>query len=216
MTTTPPQPDPQRASPAGDGLATADLADEGDRISVTDVNGTVARFEMAYSPTESDRFRFGPPMRQRLLSLIFLAFALGMVSVVLYGESSGSGTGLSTWLAEQDRGRPIGSLGLSFVILACALGTVARAQMRGLVIRADGVEARYLLALGVPRICRWTWAQVERIIFDDASVMFELWNGEYERLPEVRDHAGMCELLERIAAGRKIRVTKLPHVASHS
>jgi len=26
----------------------------------------------------------------------------------------------------------------------------------------------------------------------------------------------MCELLERIAAGRKIRVTKLPHVASHS
>ncbi len=187
--------------------------DDGDRVSVTDVNGTVARFEMAYSPSDTDRFRFGPPMRQRVPSLVFLVLAVAMVGVVLYGESSGGAAGLSRWLAEQDRGRPIGSLGLSLVIVACALGTVARAQMRGLIVRADGVEARYLLPLGVPRITRWTWAQVERIIVDDASVMFELWNGEYERLPPVSDHAGMCHLLERIASGRKIRVTKLPHVA---
>ncbi len=185
--------------------------DDGERVSVTDVNGTVARFEMAYSPTEDDRFRFGPPWQQRLPSLIFLGFAAAMVGTVLYGESSASGAALSHWLADQDRGRPIGSLGLSIIVLFCAVGTVVRAQMRGLVVKADGVEARYLLALGVPRICRWTWPQVERIIVDDASVMFELWNGEYERLPAVSDHAGMCDLLERIASGRKIRLTKLPH-----
>src|SRR5271169_2155140 len=156
---------PHRAadSPAGgtggastEGLATAELGEEGDRISVTDVNGTVARFEMAYSPADSDRFRFGPPLRQRIPSLLFLAVAVAMLGTVIYGESAGSGARLSQWLADQDRGRPIGSLGLSIIILASALGTVVRAQMRGLVVRADGVEARYLLALGIPRIRRWT------------------------------------------------------------
>jgi hypothetical protein len=195
---------------SNDGLATAELGEEGDRISVTDVNGTVARFEMAYSPSETERFRFGPPLYQRIPSMVLFVLALGLVGTVLYGESGSSGTALSSWLAAQDRGRPIGSLGLSVIVAICAFGTVVRAQMRGLVIRADGVEARYLMALGVPRICKWTWAQVERIIVDESSVMFELWNGQYERLPSVSDHRGMCDLLLRIASGRKIRVTRLP------
>jgi hypothetical protein len=194
----------------------ASVEDDGERISVTDVNGTVARFEMAYSPNEADRFRFGPPMRQRIPSLVFAAAAAAMLAAVLYGENGGAIPALSRWLADQDRGRPIGSLGLASIVLTCAVGTVIRAGMRGLVIRADGVEARYLLALGVPRICRWTWAQVERIVVDDASVMFELWNGQYERLPAVQDHGGLCDLLLRIAAARRIRVTKLPPSTNRS
>jgi hypothetical protein len=71
------------------------------------------------------------------------------------------------------------------------------------------VEARYLLALGVPRIKRWAWSQVERIIVDERAVMFELWNGEYERMPEVKEPRKLRELLERIAAARHIRVTRL-------
>jgi hypothetical protein len=43
--------------------------------------------------------------------------------------------------------------------------------------------------------------------------MFELWNGQYERLPPVRDPAKLGELLERIATGRRIRVTRLPGAA---
>jgi len=210
MPTLPPDP----AKPSTEGLATTPLSDDGERISVTDVHGTVARFEMAYSPTETDLFRFGPPMRQRVASLFFLLFAGAMVAAVLYGESASSAPALSTWLADQDRGRPIGSLSLSLIVLVCAVGTVARAQMRGLVVRADGVEARYLLALGMPRIRRWTWAQVERIVVDESSVMFELWNGEYERMPAVARHAELCELLERIASGRKIRVTRLPRAGA--
>ena len=38
--------------------------DDGDRISVTDVNGTVARFEMTYSPPAGERLKFGPPLRR--------------------------------------------------------------------------------------------------------------------------------------------------------
>ena len=46
--------------------------------SVTEVNGTVARFEMAYSPATRGPERFGPPMRQRVGSMLFLAFGLGV------------------------------------------------------------------------------------------------------------------------------------------
>ena len=52
-----------------------ETADDGDRPSITEVNGTVARFEMAYNPNPDDRFVFGPPVWQRLPSLLFLGFA---------------------------------------------------------------------------------------------------------------------------------------------
>jgi hypothetical protein len=210
MTTTPPD-TAASSAPAAEELPP--LGDDGDRISVTDVNGTVARFEIAYSPVESDRFRFGPPVRQWIPSLVFLAAAIVMVSAVVIGQGS-STTALSRWLAQQDQGRPIGSLGLSIIVLVSALGTVVRAHMRGVIVRGEGVEARYLLPLGVPRIRKWTWAQVERIVVDETSVMFELWNGQYERMPPVRDTPGLRNLLERIATARKIRVTTLPHVPS--
>jgi hypothetical protein len=207
--TTPPSEPAARPAAAREATDLPELADDGDRISVTDVNGTVARFEMAYSPADSDRFRFGPPIHQWIASLVFLCVAVAMVGAVVIGQGS-SNTQLSHWLADQDRGRPIGSLGLSLIVLLSAVGTVIRAQMRGVIVRGDGVEARYLLPLGVPKIRRWTWAQVERIVVDDRSVMFELWNGEYERMPAVRDTAGLRDLLQRIATARKIRVTTLP------
>jgi len=209
MPTDPPRPEPQGGAAPVEGLATVGLTDGEDPVSVTDVHGTVARFEMTYSAPTNQDLRFGPPWRQRLASLVFLAFGAAMVATVLYGESGASAPSLSRWLAEQDRGRAIGSLGLSVIVLVCAVGTVIRAQMRGLIVRPDGVEARYLLAMGLPRIRRWAWPQVERIIVDDRSVMFELWNGEYERLPEVRDHKGLRDALERVAGTRKIRLTRL-------
>ena len=213
MATNPPQAGPTSGATSVPGLATASLTDGEDPVSVTDVHGTIARFEMSYSTPRSQDVRFGPPWRQRLASLGFLAFGIALVGTVLYGESGSSAPGLSRWLAEQDRGRAIGSLGLSIIVLVCAIGTVIRAQMRGLVVRPDGVEARYLLAMGLPRIRRWAWPQVERIIVDHRSVMFELWNGEYERMPEVRDHKGLCDLLENVSATRKIRLTKLPRTS---
>jgi hypothetical protein len=214
MSTTPPNTaESSSGAPREELPLLGEEGNDGDRISVTDVNGTVARFEMAYSPAESDRFRFGPPVRQWIPSLLFFAAAIAMVSTVIVGQGS-STSALSQWLAAQDHGRPISSLTLAIIVLISALGTVLRAQMRGVIVRGDGVEARYVLALGVPRIRKWTWAQVERIVVDEQSVMFELWNGEYERLPPVRDVTGLRDLLERIAAARKIRVTTLPHVSS--
>lgn len=191
----------------------SDLAGDsepGERISVTDAHGSIARFEMAYSPVEGDKFSFGPPLSQRVPSLLFLAFAIAMVVFVFVVEGGPSTSRYYAWLVEGDRGRPLSAQTLSFVVLASAIGTIIRAQMRGVVVRADGVEARYLLAMGLPRIRRWAWSQIERIVLDDTQVMFELWNGQYERLPPVRDPGKLGVLLERIASARKIRLTRLP------
>jgi hypothetical protein len=180
--------------------------------SVTEVNGTVARFEMAYSPPAGERIAFGPPLRQRIASMIFLAFALVLVALVIVAHAGSSNTSLYIWIVEGDRNRPIGSTALSALVTLSALGTLIRARMRGVVVHADGLEARYLLAMGVPRIKRWAWPQVERIVMDDRQMLLELWDGTYERLPDVADPAKLGQLLTGIAAGRKIRVTRLPDI----
>jgi hypothetical protein len=187
----------------------AEGPESGDRVSVTDAHGTIARFEMAYSPVEGDKFSFGPPLRQRIPSFFFLAFAGAMVAFVFIVQAGPSTSRFYAWIVEGDRGRPMSAQTLSFIVLASAIGTIIRAQMRGVVVRADGVEARYLLPMGLPRVRRWAWSQIERIVLDDSQVMFELWNGQYERLPPVRDPAKMGDLLERIASARHIRLTRL-------
>ena len=47
------------------------------------------------------------------------------------------------------------------------------------------------------------------MIFDDTQIAFELWDGSYEKLPPVGELERMRETLERIAAGRRIAVTRL-------
>ena len=182
--------------------------------SVTEVNGTVARFEMAYSPPAGERLTFGPPMRQRIASFVFLAFAVTVVGLVVAAHLGSSNTRLYIWIVEGDRGRAIPASGLATLVMISAIGTVLRARMRGVVVHADGLEARYLLILGVPRIKRWAWAQVERMVMDDHHVMLELWDNTYERLPDVSETAKLQELLERIAASRKIRVTRLSQIGA--
>jgi hypothetical protein len=175
--------------------------------SVTEVNGSVARFEMAYSTASGKAVSFGPPLRQRLPSLLFLAFAAGVglvVTVTYYGSSHSR---LYAWMFEGQRALPAPVLAL--VIFLSALGTVLRAQMRGVVVHADGIEARYLLPMGVPRIRRWVWSQVERIVMDDESAMLELWDATYERLPDVARPRELNAMLGRIAAERRIVVTRL-------
>jgi hypothetical protein len=182
--------------------------------SVTDVHGTVARFEMAYSPVARRAVTFGPPLRQRLPSLLFSAFGavlVGLVITAYYIASSNSA--LYVWIVDGDRSRPLPAAVLATMVFLSALGTVIRARMRGVLVHPDGIEGRYLLPLGVPRVKRWTWAQVERIVLDDTGAMLELWDATYERLPDVRRPEELGALLERIAGERRIVVTRLDPLA---
>jgi hypothetical protein len=178
--------------------------------SVTDIHGTVARFEMAYSPIVRKAVSFGPPLRQRVPSLVFCAFGAVLVGLVLtayYAASSNSA--LYVWIVEGDRARPLPSAVLATVIFLSGLGTVIRARMRGVLVHPDGIEGRYLLAMGLPRVRRWTWAQVERVVIDDDGAMLELWDATYARLPDVARPGELGALLERIANERRIMVTRL-------
>jgi hypothetical protein len=176
--------------------------------SVTETNGTVARFEMAYTAATPRTLKFGPPIRQRLPSFVFLALALVLEGVVLATYYGSSHSRLYVWIVEGERALPAPVL--AFVVLLSAMGTVLRAQMRGVVVRPDGIEARYLLPLGVPRVRRWVWSQVERIVIDaDGGAMLELWNATYERLPDVARPGELAETLARVAGERRIAVTKL-------
>ena len=187
------------------------LADEGDRPSITEANGTVARFEMSFNPAKDERFRFGPPWWQKLPSFMFLGFAATFASAVLIAYHGPTGGALYNWAVQGDMSRAMPTGPFAFLLCFSALATVLRASMRGVVVSAEGVESRSLM-FGIPRVKRWTWSQIDRLVLDDQSVMLELWNGQYERMPKVADTAALALLLERIAVGRGRQVTRLKKI----
>ena len=186
--------------------------DDGDRPSITEVNGTVAKFEMAYNADPSDRFAFGVPMVTRLPGYAFLAFAALIGLTVLSAYYGSSNSSLYIWVVEGDRHRVIGSGPLAFIIVVAALGNVLKTALRGVVVTADAIEARFLVA-GFPKVKRWTWAQIDRLVVDQGDVMLELWDGTYERLPKVRDGKRLADLLAGIATARGRSVTRLEAAA---
>ncbi|CAN5895500.1 hypothetical protein BH11MYX4_BH11MYX4_54680 [soil metagenome] len=202
--------EPQRSSSQPHPLPdVVDSSDDGDRPSITDVNGSIAKFEMAYSPDKSDRFSFGPPLWARIPGYVFLAFAAAVGLTVFAAYHGSSNSSLYIWVVEGDRHRVFGSAPLAFIILFAAVGNVIKTGLRGVIVTAEGIEARILLAGGFPKVKRWTWAQIDRLVVDDESVMLELWNGEYERLPKVKDAKKMGDLLASIATARGRGVTRL-------
>jgi hypothetical protein len=184
--------------------------DDGDRVSVTDVNGTIARFEMTYSPPTGERVKFGPPLATRIPSAIYLIAALVGGAVVLYAYTgASSGTRLFGWVVEGDRGRPLPASVLAVIVVVSAFATVLRTHMRGVLVSDDWVEARFLLPLGIPRARRWAWAQVLRVVVDGTRVAFELWDGSFERLPAVAKGKELVDMVLQHADRKRIDVTLL-------
>lgn len=197
-----------RADKARKLLNLADVIDD-DPPSITEVNGTIARFDMSYAPDKPLRRTFISPFKTRAPSLAYLGFALLVGAVVLAAYNGGSNTRLWVWIVEGDRSRPLGSQPLAMLILISALGTVMRSWMRGVIVTNEGIETREVLLFGVPRLKRWAWPQIDRLVLDNHGVMLELWDGQYERLPSVADPKALSELLEHVAAGRNKPVTRL-------
>ncbi len=211
------------ASPAAASLRDLGAPDQdGDRPSITDVNGTVARFEMSYSPpADHDRVRFLAPLVARIPSMIYLVLAAAAASVVFVAYYSGPNTRLFQWIVMGDRTRPISAEVLAVIVLVSAVATVIRAHMRGVILSGDWIEARYLLAFGVPRSRRWGWPQVSRLVLDHGAIEkgsgspagFELSDGAFERLPEVAQPKKLRDHLVFHAVRRKIVVTGLDRPA---
>jgi hypothetical protein len=185
------------------------LADEGDRPSITETNGTVARFEMAYPMEPRERYAFGPTWPARIPSTLWFLFSLGVTGTVVLAHHMSSNSALTMWVVERDRNGIPPSV-LAFIVLASGIATLVRTHMRGIIVQRDGIEARYVLPFGVPRVRRFTWAQIHRMIVDARSgVMLELWNGHYEKLPTVARTQELIAVLEHKGAEHGVAVTRL-------
>src|ERR1700679_1255444 len=118
-------------------------------------------FDMTYRPER--RISFGPPLRQRLLSFAYLAFALAVCGVIVYGQHAPSGSILFHYVVEGDSGRIIPSSVCAIILICSAFAGVIREQMRGVILHPEGIDVRELLSLGWPRVRRFHWSQIDKI-----------------------------------------------------
>jgi hypothetical protein len=160
---------------------------------------------MSYRPVQS--VAFGPPLRAHVPSLLYLGAALAIVLIVIVGSLSDSSSWLFRYIVVADSRRVLGSRPLAAIILVSALAAVARVRMRGVVIHPEGLEARDTYGAGFPRVRKFAWPQIDRIVLDvDAAIMLELWDGRTELLPRVGKRQALADMLERVAVARAIPV----------
>lgn len=188
-----------------------EVADDDARISITDTGGSVAKLTMSYSPPSggTHKRKFGPPVRSRVPSALYLLASILFGAFTLYAYSASTGSAAFRWAVEGDRIRPISASAIAAILLVSAVATVIRTNMRGVVVGDDWIEARYLLMLGIPKARRWGWPQVTRVVVDGHDVGLELYDGTFERLPEVADGDGLVRLIAYHALRRHIDVTSL-------
>ena len=159
---------------------------------------------MTYRPAET---AFGPPFRVKIPSFVYLAVALCAVSTVLLAEKSPAGSWLYVNIVARGAHGFVGARTVAFMLVLGAISSLVRANMRGVRLRSDGVEYRDIVSLGIPRLRRFKWAQIDRVILDQPrSVALDLWDGTRALLPEVSDRSSLAATLEKVAHARAIPV----------
>ncbi len=171
---------------------------------------------MTYRPER--RIAFGPPLRQRLPSIGYFAFALLVSALIFYGqEYAPSGSRIFQYVVEGDRHRAIPSSVCAIILFTSALAAVFREQMRGVILHPDGIEMRELLPFGWPRVRHFHWSQIDRVFVPPANpaasaasearlIRLDLWDGTRTWLPDVAKAIELGMMLERVALARAIPI----------
>ena len=147
------------------------------------------------------------PLAARVPSLVYLLVALCVSAFVLVGEQASTGTWVFHYVVEEDVRRMMSIHTFAIILVVSSLASVVRASMRGVRIYADGVEARDVLNLVVPKLKRYRWPQIEQIVLEGTStISFDLWDGSRAYLPEVSDRALLAATLDHIGRARAIPV----------
>jgi hypothetical protein len=163
-------------------------------------------FDMTYKPVKTQTF--GPPVLAHLPALIYLALAVGLVAVVMIGSASSNGSWLFRYIVEEDSQRLLGARTLAVIVFVSALASLAKTRMRGVIVHPEGLETRDTLGVGWPRVRRYAWPQIDRIVLDAGeSIAVDLWDGRREWLPKVGARDQLAQELERIAMARAIPIT---------
>jgi hypothetical protein len=161
-------------------------------------------FDMTYRPAET---AFGPPLVSHLPSLFYLLLSVGAVVTVFIAYQSPAGSFLYNQIVERSMQSMVGARTVSWLLVAGAVSSLIKTSMRGVRIRPDGLEFREVVALGLPRLRRYKWAQIDRILLDpQRAIVIELWDGNHADLPEVADRDALSAALEKVALARAIPV----------
>lgn len=159
---------------------------------------------MTYQPTEQ---RFGPCLRVWLPSVAYMLGAVVVTVLVMMAEANPERGPFFRYLVEQGQTGWLSSRALSILLLVGGAASLARAAMRGVRIWPGGLEYRDVISWTWPKVRRFRWAQIDRILLDQGeTIVLELWDGSRASLPEVANREGLAVLLERVAAARSIPV----------
>ena len=169
-------------------------------------------FDMTYRPAST--VSFGPPLKERIPSLVYLAVSLITLGVILYAQHLPAGSFLFRYIVEGDTQRMIPATTAGGILVVSAVASVLRTQMKGVVVHPDGIIVRELLALGWPRVKRLQWSQIDRLHVPAAAearaaektLRLDLWDGSWTRLPRVADLVGLSLMLEKVALARAIPI----------
>jgi hypothetical protein len=163
-------------------------------------------FDMTYRPAETS---FGPPFVVLLPSLFYLACAAAAGVLVFVAEQSPPGSFLYNQVVLRSQSGFVGARTVALFLACGAVASLIKNNMRGVRILADGVEYRDVFALGLPKLRRLKWAQIDRILLDTPrGVALELWDGTRADLPEVGDRERLSAALERHARPRRDRARR--------
>lgn len=161
-------------------------------------------FDMSYRPAETS---FGPPLVTHLPSLVYLGVAITAVILVFLGERAPAGSFLYDQVVERSLRGFIGARAVAGILLLGACASLLKTSMRGVRIKGDGLDFRDVVSLGIPRLRRYKWAQIDRILLDGPrTIVLELWDGSQAYLPEVNDRDKLASALEMVGHARAIPV----------
>lgn len=163
-------------------------------------------FDMTYHPTEVRRF--GPSLRSCVFAYAYCALALVFVAVVLYGRLAPDDSVVRAYVLEAAGRQPWPSSYFALLVSISGVAAVVRTHLRGVVILPDGIETLESGAIGVPRVRRIGWAMIHALRLGEGkskkAIGVDLWNGNFELLPEVADPAELAAALRRVAEMRSI------------
>ncbi|HEU4532741.1 MAG TPA: hypothetical protein VFS00_01440 [Polyangiaceae bacterium] len=163
-------------------------------------------FDMTYPPAEVRRF--GPSLRSCWFAYAYCALAMAFVAFVLYGHVAPADSLARAYVASAANREAWPPSYFALLVSASGVAAVVRAHLRGVVLLPDGIETLESGTIGVPRVRRIGWAMIHALRLNEGkgkkAIGVDLWNGDFELLPEVADPGELAAALRRVAEVRSI------------
>jgi hypothetical protein len=177
-------------------------------------------FDMTYKPSKAT---FLPPWKERAPALVYFGLVCAVGLAITAAPFLPDGSWLYQAVVVGDRTRIMPSSSFAILLFVSGLAAMLRRYMSGVVVHPDGIETREVLPLGVPRVKKLRWAQIDRVAIPQSTVAvvrssvtqtpskvtkirLDLWDGSHQFLPDVAKLPDLALMIERVALARAIPI----------